>query len=417
MGMKLRFGLLLEATKLALQSIWAHKLRAFLTLLGIIIGVASVMVVGAAIEGLQTYVMESVSKTLGSNSFVLERMAHVGNMSDEDWQRMARRNKPPKIEDIPFLRKWCKDCDQIAAEMGGMHNTYSGSLEMLDTQIRGVTANITYLADLTVVEGRFFSQVEEDHSRYVCVIGNELKEKFFQQVDPLDKIVKVNGQPLRVVGVLERMGSVFGQSLDNVLYTPLGAYQKMFGGRRSLAIRGRSTSRENFDAAIEQVRVAMRARRHLKPNEDDDFGLISTDDINNVVDDFTNAIAIVVIPITCISLLVGGIVVMNIMLVSVTERTFEIGIRKAIGARRRDIIYQFMIEAIVLACAGGAIGVGLAFLLASLVERTTSLSMTITLAYMALSLGVSGGIGIIFGIYPAMKASRLDPIVALTTER
>jgi putative ABC transport system permease protein len=156
MGMKLRFGLLLEATKLALQSIWAHKLRAFLTLLGIIIGVASVMVVGAAIEGLQTYVMESVSKTLGSNSFVLERMAHVGNMSDEDWQRMARRNKPPKIEDIPFLRKWCKDCDQIAAEMGGMHNTYSGSLEMLDTQIRGVTANITYLADLTVVEGRFF---------------------------------------------------------------------------------------------------------------------------------------------------------------------------------------------------------------------------------------------------------------------
>jgi putative ABC transport system permease protein len=191
----------------------------------------------------------------------------------------------------------------------------------------------------------------------------------------------------------------------------------MFGIRRSIALRGKAVSRQFFETAVEEVRVAMRTRHHLRPNEDDDFGLVTADQINTMVDQFTGAIAMVVTPITLISLLVGGIVVMNIMLVSVTERTFEIGIRKAVGARRRDIVYQFLIEAFVLAALGGAIGLGIAALLAGVVERAVEFPMTITLWYVLISLGSSGGIGIIFGLYPAVKASRLDPIVALTAER
>ncbi len=414
---RLRFALFWEAVKIALQSIWMHKLRAFLTLLGIIIGVASVLLVGASIEGLETYVTTAVSKALGSNTFILARIAHSGRMTDEEWERMWRRNKAPELQDLDFLRARCPDCSEIAAEMGGTHNTYYGNQEMLDSQIRGVTANMMYLTDLTVEEGRFFSDTEEEHSWFVGVIGSEIKDKFFQNVDPVGQIIKVQNYPIRVVGVLEKMGSVFGNSLDNVVYVPIGAFYKMFGGRRSLAIRGKSTTRENFETAVDQVRVAMRARRHLRPNEDDDFGLITTEDINNDVDAFTGAIAMVVTPITLISLLVGGIVVMNIMLVSVTERTFEIGLRKALGARRTDIIYQFLIEAFFLAASGGAVGLGLAFIGSIIIEKTTPIPMTITFAYIFLSLAFSGGIGIIFGLYPAWKASRLDPIVAISAER
>jgi putative ABC transport system permease protein len=415
--MRLRLSLFWEATLIALQSIWAHKLRAFLTLLGIIIGVASVVVVGACIEGLQTYVMESVSKTLGSDSFVVARIAHVGNMSDEEWQRMLRRNKNIKLDDLEFLRRRCEHCEVVAAEIRGTHNTYFRKEEQLDTAVWGVTANMVYLATLTVVEGRFFSETEEEHSRFVAVIGADLKERFFTNRDALGQTIKVGDYPVMVVGVLEKMGSTFGMSLDNVVYIPVGAYQKMFGIRRSIALRGKAVSRQFFETAVEEVRVAMRTRHHLRPNEDDDFGLVTADQINTMVDQFTGAIAMVVTPITLISLLVGGIVVMNIMLVSVTERTFEIGIRKAVGARRRDIVYQFLIEAFVLAALGGAIGLGIAALLAGVVERAVEFPMTITLWYVLISLGSSGGIGIIFGLYPAVKASRLDPIVALTAER
>jgi putative ABC transport system permease protein len=409
--------LLWEAACIALRSILAHKLRSFLTLLGIILGVASVVVVGASINGLQTYVMESVSKTLGSNSFVLARIAVVGNMTREQWEKMNRRNKIIRLEDLDYVRQRCPDCAEVAAEVSGVHSTYYGAEEMFDTQVRGVTANMIYLGNLTMDEGRFFSEHEARGSRYIAVIGSDLKDKFFPSVDAVNRYIKVGSQPVQVVGVLEKVGSVFGQSLDNVVYMPITAYQKTFGTRRSISIRGRSTSRETFPAALDQVRVAMRTRHHLKPNEEDDFGLISTDEVNTTVDQFTGAIAAVVIPITAISLLVGGIVVMNIMLVSVTERTFEIGLRKALGARRRDIVYQFLIESFLLAALGGAVGLGLAFVVSGIVEAASPLPMTITLSYMVLSILFSGGIGIIFGIYPAFKGASLDPIVALTTER
>ncbi len=415
--MKPRSILLRETVVIALQSILAHKLRAFLTLLGIIIGVASVMAVGASIEGLETYVKGAISQEFGSNSFILAKFPLQGNITEEDRERMARRNRDVRVEDIVFLKERCKDCEELAGQIESRRTTRHGAEKIYDTRISGITPNTVYLRNMDLSEGRFFSNQEFQRSRFVCVIGWDLKEKFFPNVGIQDRYVKVGTHSLKVVGVLAKAGSYFGQSLDNVLYVPITSYQKIFGTRRSITIRGRASGRESFERALDQVRVAMRVRHHLKPNEDDDFGLTSAEEINQQVDQFTGAIAMVVTPITLISLIVGGVVVMNIMLVSVTERTFEIGLRKALGARRREILHQFLVESTLLAGVGGTLGLLLAWFLAWIVESRTPVPMTITFPYIALSLGVSAGIGIFSGIYPAAKAAKLDPIVALGAER
>ena len=415
--MTVRLGFLWESVRLALQSIFAHKLRTFLTLLGIIIGVAAVMVVGAGIEGLETYVTDSISRVLGSNSFLVSKYARFGHVSREDWEKMSRRNKDIKMADIPFIKDYCVACDEITGEISRRSDLRRDSKEILGTRVDGVTANRIFIGSQVVEEGRYFNDEEVRRSRFVCVIGSEVKEKLFENVDALGRTVKMGSEPLRVIGVIEKQGSSFGQSLDNILHLPITTFQKIYGTRSSITIRGTSTSRETFDQAIEQVRVAMRIRHKLKPGEEDTFGLISTEEINSSVDQFTGAIAVVVVPITLIALVVGGIVVMNIMLVSVTERTFEIGLRKSLGARRSDILNQFLIEAFFLAASGGLIGLGLAVVISWIIESTTPVTMTVSLSYVILSIGVSGGIGIVSGIYPAFRASRLDPIEALRTER
>jgi len=415
--MTVRLGFLWESVRLALQSIFAHKLRTFLTLLGIIIGVAAVMVVGAGIEGLETYVTDSISRVLGSNSFLVSKYARFGHVSREDWEKMSRRNKDIKMADIPFIKDYCVACDEITGEISRRSDLRRDSKEILGTRVDGVTANRIFIGSQVVEEGRYFNDEEVRRSRFVCVIGSEVKEKLFENVDALGRTVKMGPESLRVIGVIEKQGSSFGQSLDNILHLPITTFQKIYGTRSSITIRGTSTSRETFDQAIEQVRVAMRIRHKLKPGEEDTFGLISTEEINSSVDQFTGAIAVVVVPITLIALVVGGIVVMNIMLVSVTERTFEIGLRKSLGARRSDILNQFLIEAFFLAASGGLIGLGLAVVISWIIESTTPVTMTVSLSYVILSIGVSGGIGIVSGIYPAFRASRLDPIEALRTER
>lgn len=415
--MKLKATFFWEAVRIALISIWSHKLRTFLTLLGIIIGVASVMVVGAGIEGLQTYVMDSVSKTLGSNSFVISKFARFGHVSREEWERMARRNKDIRLSDIDFLRRYCRDCEVLAGEITSRRTLYFGSQEMFAVQIVAATPDRISLGTQRVVEGRYFSDEDTRRSRYVAVIGWDVKEKFFPDVDALGKTIKLGTEPLLVIGVLERLGSSFGMSLDENIHMPITTYQKIYGTRTSITIRGQAADRASFNNAVDQARMAMRIRHQLRPNEDDDFGLVSADEINETVDQFTQTIAVVVIPITLISLLVGGIVVMNIMLVSVTERTFEIGLRKSLGARRGDILKQFLIESIFVAASGGVIGLGLAVLISWLIEATTPMTMTISLGYVVLAIGFSGGIGLIFGIYPAHRASKLDPIEALRADR
>ncbi len=411
--MKTIYTFYADAARIALQSIFAHKLRAFLTLIGIIIGVASVVIVGAAIQGLNTYVMEKVTAVLGVNHFMIDRMAHQGELSEEDWEKMNRRNKRLELEDYEWVKENCVACSEVGAQLMNRTDLKQNGEELFGVQVQGATPNMQSIEDKTMGDGRFFLQQEYDTAAMVAVIGNDVKEKFFPDQDPIGKTINVRGLPMTIVGVEEKRGSMFGQSFDKVIYMPLTAYRKIFGGRQSLQIHGKAAARDKFQTAIEDARTSLRNKHKLKGNEEDDFGLVDTGSLAGSVDSLTGGIAAVVVPITFISLVVGGIVVMNIMLVSVTERTFEIGLRKALGATRKQMLLQFMIESSFLTTCGGVLGLLLAVLLAWTISITTGVTMTVTFIYVLLAVGVSGGIGMIAGIYPAFKASRLDPIVAL----
>ncbi len=412
--MKRLFSFFADSARIALQSIFAHKLRAFLTLIGIIIGVASVVVVGASINGFNSYVLSTVSKILGVNHFMIAQFANQGRRTEEEWERAMKRNKRLFVEDYEWLATHCKSCQEVGAQSNTRLNLKYEDREIFGTGILGVTANMVEVENKTISEGRFLVQHEVERAALVCVIGGDVREKFFAGTDPIGKTLKIRNLPMTIVGVEEKRGPFMGQSIDNHVYIPLTTHGKLFGLRQSLQLHGKAANRESFNATIEEAQMVMRNRHKLIGNEDDDFGIVNTDAVNNQVDQFTGTIALVVTPITLLSLVVGGIVVMNIMLVSVTERTFEIGLRKAVGAKKRQIMMQFLIESSLLSGVGGVLGLMLAWLLAWVVRITTPIPMNVTVGYILLALLVSGGIGMIAGIYPAFKASRLDPIVALS---
>jgi putative ABC transport system permease protein len=412
--MKNFYSFFIDAAKIALQSIFAHKLRAFLTLIGIIIGVASVVVVGAAISGLNTYVVTQVSKVLGVNHFMIARMAFQGRLSDEDFERANRRNKNLQWEDYEWVRDNCKDCSQVGAEAGAQVDLQQGGQEFFGCIVFGVTPTMADIEDKEIDDGRFISPEDVSTSANVVVLGNDIKEKFFPNGNAIGKTLKIAGLPMRVVGLEKARGAFLGDSVDRHVYIPISTHGEIFGRRQSLQIHGKGPTPESFPVAIEGARTALRNKHKLKGNDDDDFGLVNTADLNSQIDQFTGTIALVVTPITLISLIVGGIVVMNIMLVSVTERTFEIGLRKAIGATRKQILLQFLIESAILCALGGVLGLLLSTGVTWLISAMTPITMTITIVYILLALLFSGGIGILAGIYPAFKASRLDPIIALT---
>jgi putative ABC transport system permease protein len=403
-----------DAARIALQSILAHKLRAFLTLIGIIIGVSSVVVVGAAISGLNTYVVEKVSKILGTNHFMIARMASQGQLTEEDLERMNRRNKRLRWADMEWLQDYCESCAAVGAQTGRGTKFEQDGKTFFGGIIFGSTANMAEIEDKTMTDGRFIQTEEVTHAKLVVVLGADIKDKFFPDADPIGKEFKVAGLPMRVVGVEERRGPIFGELVDKHVYIPLTTYQRLFGRDLDLQIHGKGRQRETFALTIEDARAALRNYHELIGSAEDDFGIVNTETLSNQIDQFTGAIALVVTPITLIALVVGGIVVMNIMLVSVTERTFEIGLRKALGARRKQVLLQFLIESSMLCAVGGVLGLFAAAAISWGVTILTPITMTITVGYILLALGVSTGVGMVSGIYPAFKASRLDPIIALT---
>ncbi len=404
-----------DAFRIALDSIVAHKLRALLTLIGVVIGVAAVVVVSASINGLNSYVTQQIGKMLGANHFMISRMAFTGQRDEETYERMNRRNKKLTWEEYEYLKANCQACSEVGAATGASTDLNQDGLEMPSTRINGVTANMETIEDKTISEGRFVTDDEVARSAKVCVIGADVREKYFGDKNPLGQKLKVQGVPLEVVGVEEKKGSFFGEPMDRTLYIPVTLHLQMFGRGNGIQVHGKSMEREGLSNAIEESRVDLRNRRQLIGSEEDNFGLVNTDDVGNQIDQFTNSIQAVVIPITFITLLVGGIVVMNIMLVSVTERTFEVGLRKALGATFKQIILQFLIESVLLCAVGGLMGLLVAFGVTQLITVMAEITMNITPFYMIIALGVSSIIGILAGLYPAYKAAKLDPIVALTT--
>ena len=400
-----------EAFWIALETLRTHKLRSFLTLLGVVIATTTLIVVMSIINGMNLYIADHLAN-LGSNVFILTQMSWT--MSWEEMLKAERRNKPIRIEDFEFLRDNIHGYKNIGAQagMGAADARYKGHI-LHEVGVSGRTPSMIDIGQAKVEYGRYLNDADYAHESMVCFIGQDLVTEFFPGLDPLDKEIKVNGIPFRVIGVAARIGSTFG-SQDKFAHIPLTTFRKVFMARPNLAVSVQAWNAEQMIVLEDEVRALMRARRHLPFKEEDTFGINASDTIMGMWHQLTASIFAVTVGIVAVFMVVGGIVIMNIMLASVTERTHEIGVRKSVGARRRDILMQFITEASVMALVGGAAGVLLAFLISKVVDMFFTASVPLTAVLVGLFL--STAVGLFFGIYPASKAANLEPIEALRTE-
>jgi len=408
-----------EAFGVALEALRAHKLRSFLTLLGVVIATTTLIIVMSLINGMNLYIAEHIAN-LGANVFIVHKYQWA--QSYEAHLKARRRNKPILIEEFEYLRDNLKDYRNIGAQAETQNINTSARYQnhsVYDLDIAGVTPNMIDIGEQKVASGRYITEPDYQHESMVCFIGQDLVDAFFASIDPLNKEIMINGIPFRVVGVAEKIGSTFGESQDNFAQIPLTTYRKFYAPRPSLQLNVQAWDAEQMMVLEDQTRALLRARRHIPYREDDTFGINASDTIMETWHQITGAVFAVTIGIVAVFMVVGGIVIMNIMLASVTERTHEIGIRKSLGARRRDILAQFVIESSVMAGLGGGLGVLLALIVSEAVNLIVGpgfFNSSIPVGAVVVGLLLSASVGLFFGIYPASQAAKLDPIEALRTE-
>jgi putative ABC transport system permease protein len=405
---------LIEAFRLALQSLWGNKMRSILTLLGVIIGVASVITVVTLTNGAKEFVTSKVN-SYGAAVITISKMPQTF-MTIDEWLEFQKR-KDVTYDDYKAVLDECKHCETVGAQRNQTGKVVNGTQSTTDTDIRGWTWTMPGLSNLNIELGRVFTQIEDDHATPVAVVGSDIVDNVLGAGDPLGKEIRVDGRPFTVIGVGEHQGKMFGRSMDNWVAIPLTAYLHNYGSHQTMVIYvDAGGGGAVMEGVQDELRTIMRSRRHLAPSAKDAFSIDSSATFQNLLGNILNNFGAVVAAIASISLVVGGIVIMNIMLVAVTERTREIGVRKALGARRQDILLQFLIESATVSLTGGVIGVVAGISVAKLITLAISFPSVVQIWSVIVSLFVATAVGLFFGIYPAYKASLLDPITALRAE-
>ncbi len=405
-----------EATAVAADSLRSSKMRSFLTLLGIILATTTLIAVMSVIHGMDVYIANSVSD-MGADGFRIVRIAFLGNFDPKKFLELQKKNPQLSPLEYEYLKSSASLVQQfgMAAERGV--NITLGTHTMKSIDLVGGTPNWSVLDSTQIATGRYFTDPENSHHAMVAVVGADVKNNLFGDSDPIGKTFKVEGRPFTVIGVAVAKGSVFGQSRDGFVDIPIETYFQIYGSRQGIEYAAKAIDPTVLEQSKDEIRMLLRAHRHIGPKADDTFAILSSDSLVGAWDRLTGAIAATAVAVVSVFMVVGGVVIMNIMLAVVTERTHEIGIRKSVGARRQDILNQFLVESSMLAGIGGLIGVVLAWLVAVLVRTVTPVPMSVPLSAVLIGLALSTVVGLFFGIYPAQQAAKLDPIEALRVER
>jgi putative ABC transport system permease protein len=403
----------LEAAGIALNAIWSNKLRSLLTVLGNIVAVTSIIAVVSLIQGMNGYVADTIVSGVGADSFTIQRQPAVRSQEDEDRVRSFPRIT---LDDAKAVRAFSDNITAVAAQGNASAAVTYGEVTLASIQVRGVSKDYLFFQTFDAEHGRLITSSEIDRYQQVTVLGATTAERLFGQLQPIDKVIRVGGLNFRVVGVSEKKGSFFGQSQDEFALIPLGVFRKMFGSRPNIQLLVKPRSPDMIQPAMDDATVALRIERRLKPKERDNFGMFTSETLLAIYRQATAGIFAILVGVVAMSLVVGGIVIMNIMLMVVSERTREIGLRKALGARRRDIIWQILTESVTLSTFGGMVGTLLGFGLALLIAAVTPLPAAVEMWSVVLGIGITAIVGLFFGLYPAIQASRLDPIEALRRE-